>query len=97
MKKNTPTANTRPPWAGLFALVAVVIWLAYLGSLTQLITNALGLVPTSLLWCLAFPVLLPISPVVACLMFGVWAPLAIAMTLPALSALGFWWEGRHGQ
>jgi hypothetical protein len=97
MKKNTPTANPRPPWWGLFALVTLVIWFAYLGSLTQLITNSLGLVPTSWLWCLAFPVLLPISPLVACVMFGVWVPLVIAVTLPALSAFGFWWEGRHGQ
>lgn len=97
MKKTTPTTHTRPPWTGLFALIAVMIWFAYLGSLTQLITNALGLIPTSLAWCLAFPVLLPISPVVACVMFGVWAPLAIAVALPVLSALGFWWEGRHDQ
>ena len=97
MKKKTAPTYTRPPWVGLIALVAVMIWFAYLGSLTQLITNALGLIPTSLLWCLAFPVLLPISPLVACVMFGVWAPLVIAVLLPLLSALGFWWEGHHDQ
>lgn len=78
-------------------MVTLVIWFAYLGSLTQLITSSLGLAPTSLLWCLIFPVLLPISPLVACVMFGVWGPLVIAAILPALSAFGFWWEGRHGQ
>lgn len=96
MKKNTRTEISRPPWAGLVALAVAIIWLAYLGSLTQLITNALSLTPTSFLWCLIFPFLLPISPVIACFMFEVWAPLGIALTLPALSALFFWWEGRNG-